>query len=137
MVPMTGLVSGAFDMLHYGHVEFLRSAKLTCDQLIVCVNSDASVRRAKGPQRPVFSQVERIAIVGALRSVDAVIGFDSETDLERICEEFAPHLLRIVGSDYRGKNVIGAHLAHVIYLDRGHYSTSQIIERIHACNLTD
>src|SRR5262245_27799265 len=79
------LANGCFDLLHVGHVRYLRAARAMGDALIVAVNSDASVRRLKGPGRPLVSAEERAEILAALAAVDAVVVFadDSVDDLVR------------------------------------------------------
>lgn len=125
---MNVIVSGAFDLLHAGHVDFLRRAKLFGSRLIVAVNSDASVQRSKGPTRPIYSQAERLVLVGALRFVDLALLFDQEAELAELCREFAP-CIRVVGEDH--EIVTGSELAKlVVRLPRGEYSTSAIIERV-------
>ncbi len=73
------LANGAFDLLHVGHVRYLRGARALGDVLVVAVNSDASVRRAKGEGRPVLPQNERAELVAALEGVDWVLIFDDDT----------------------------------------------------------
>jgi D-glycero-beta-D-manno-heptose 1-phosphate adenylyltransferase len=72
------LANGCFDLLHVGHVRYLQAAKLLGDVLLVALNSDASVRRLKGPGRPLMPAAERAELVGALCSVDAVVIFDDD-----------------------------------------------------------
>ena len=73
------LANGAFDLLHVGHVRYLQAAKAFGDVLVVAVNSDASVRRAKGPTRPVVPEDERAELVAALACVDYVVVFADDT----------------------------------------------------------
>ena len=73
------LANGCFDLLHVGHVRYLRSARALGDALIVGVNADASVRRLKGRGRPLVAALERAEIVGALTAVDAVVLFDDDS----------------------------------------------------------
>ena len=73
------LANGCFDLLHVGHVRYLRAARALGDALVVGLNSDASVRRLKGPGRPVMAAGERAELVGALAGVDAVVVFDEDT----------------------------------------------------------
>jgi D-beta-D-heptose 7-phosphate kinase / D-beta-D-heptose 1-phosphate adenosyltransferase len=89
---------GCFDLLHAGHVRALEAARALGDCLIVCLNSDASVRRLKGPDRPLVAQDERAALLAALSCVDAVIVFD-EDDPRAVLRELRPHVWA-KGGDY-------------------------------------
>ncbi len=90
---------GCFDLLHAGHVESLRAARGLGDALIVCLNSDASVRRLKGPQRPIVPVEDRAAVLAALSCVDAVAIFDDDSPA-RLLERLRPHVF-VKGGDYR------------------------------------
>ncbi|MGV9539669.1 D-glycero-beta-D-manno-heptose 1-phosphate adenylyltransferase, partial [Streptosporangium sandarakinum] len=89
---------GCFDLLHAGHVSLLRRARALGDALIVCVNSDASVRRLKGPGRPVVGQRDRVEVLRALQCVDAVAVFDEDTPVAMI-ERLRPDVW-VKGGDY-------------------------------------
>ena len=71
--------NGAFDLLHVGHIRYLEGAKREADRLVVAINSDASVRALKGPNRPILSESDRAELVAALRAVDYVVIFDEPT----------------------------------------------------------
>ena len=71
--------NGVFDLLHVGHVRYLQAAAEEADRLVVAVNADASVRRLKGPSRPILDEAARAGMVGALRGVDYVVLFDADT----------------------------------------------------------
>lgn len=101
-----GFTNGCFDILHPGHVSLLAAARRACDRLIVALNDDASVRRLKGPPRPVNPLESRAAVMAAVRSVDAVVSFSENTPLELI-RFLLPDVL-IKGSDYRPEDVVGA-----------------------------
>jgi D-beta-D-heptose 7-phosphate kinase/D-beta-D-heptose 1-phosphate adenosyltransferase len=90
--------SGCFDLLHAGHVATLRGARDLGDCLVVCLNSDDSVRRLKGPNRPLVPQAERAAVLGALEFVDAVVVFDEDTP-EAVLERLRPDIFA-KGGDY-------------------------------------
>ncbi|MFP6700773.1 MAG: SIS domain-containing protein, partial [Planctomycetaceae bacterium] len=90
--------SGCFDLLHAGHLGVIEAASAEADVLIVGVNSDDSVRRLKGPERPIVPQAERAALIGALRSVDLVVVFD-EDDPSRCVELLTPEVY-CKGGDY-------------------------------------
>ena len=98
--------NGCFDLLHIGHIRLLEEARRKGERLIVGVNSDASVRRLKGPTRPIVGQEERAQVLAALGSVDAVVIFDENTPL-RLIEALRPDVL-VKGGDYRESNIVGA-----------------------------
>jgi len=97
--------NGVFDILHRGHVEYLQKAKAMGDILIVGLNSDASTRRLKGPERPVQSQADRAAVLLALRAVDYVVIFGEDTPYELI-RQVRPDVL-VKGSDYKLSEIVG------------------------------
>ena len=101
-----GFTNGCFDIMHAGHVALLAAARAECDRLIVALNSDASTRRLKGPQRPVNPLHDRSAVIAAVGSVDAVISFDDDTPIELI-RRLKPDVL-IKGGDYTIATVVGA-----------------------------
>jgi len=98
--------NGCFDILHVGHVRYLREARLLGDKLIVGLNSDASVKRLKGESRPVVSQDDRKEVLEALEFVDEVHIFDEDTPLELI-KKIQPQIL-VKGGDYSIGNIVGA-----------------------------
>jgi D-beta-D-heptose 7-phosphate kinase / D-beta-D-heptose 1-phosphate adenosyltransferase len=89
---------GCFDLLHAGHVHMLERARALGDCLIVCLNSDASVARLKGPDRPLVDEQDRAAVLAALACVDAVVVF-GEDDPSRVLGELRPHVW-VKGGDY-------------------------------------
>jgi len=98
--------NGCFDILHYGHVKYLEAAKKKGDILIVGMNTDASVRRLKGPGRPVTPEKERAAILAALACVDYVTLFAEDTPL-RLIEAVRPDVL-VKGRDWKKTEIVGA-----------------------------
>jgi D-beta-D-heptose 7-phosphate kinase/D-beta-D-heptose 1-phosphate adenosyltransferase len=100
--------NGCFDLLHRGHVELLRAARAHGDLLAVGLNTDASVRRLKGGDRPWMAEEDRGAVVAALAAVDLVVFFDEDTPLELV-RELVPDVL-VKGADYRPEEVVGADL---------------------------
>ncbi len=98
--------NGCFDVLHRGHVEYLHAARTLGDVLVVGLNSDDSVRRLKGPSRPVNRIDDRAWVLGGLAAVDAVTVFDQDTPRELI-DGLLPDIL-IKGGDYRADQVVGA-----------------------------
>ena len=128
--------NGVFDLLHVGHVDLLTAARSLGDHLIVALNSDASVRRLKGPTRPVRTEAERAYVLAALEAVDAVTVFEQDTPLE-IVLALRPDVL-VKGGDYTPDTIVGrreveswgGHV-HVVPLTEGQ-STTRIIEALRA-----
>ena len=98
--------NGCFDLFHAGHVHLLTEASRLGDVLVVAVDSDESVRRLKGPSRPIIAGSERMAVIAALTAVDAVVPFES-SGLEELIRAVGPDVL-VKGSDYRSAEVVGA-----------------------------
>ena len=101
-----GFTNGVFDLLHPGHVTLLSQAKAACDRLVVGLNSDASVKRLKGPARPVQNESARSAVLASLAAVDLVVIFGEDTPLALI-EQIRPDVL-VKGADYTLATVVGA-----------------------------
>ncbi len=97
------LANGAFDLLHVGHVRYLQGAKAFADVLVVAVNADVSVRRAKGPTRPAVPEAERAEIVAALGAVDWVVVFSEDT-VQQVIEALHPDF-HVKGTDYTPESV--------------------------------
>ena len=126
--------NGVFDLLHPGHVRYLRGARALGDALIVGLNSDRSVRANKGPDRPITPQRERAELLLALAPVDAVVIFDDETPLA-VITAIEPDVL-VKGADWGpddivGRDVVEARGGRVVRVDLapGH-STSGIIQKV-------
>jgi D-beta-D-heptose 7-phosphate kinase/D-beta-D-heptose 1-phosphate adenosyltransferase len=119
--------NGCFDILHTGHFELLAEAKSLGGKLIVGINSDASVKRFKGPKRPINNVNNRKKQLELLPWVDEVIVFDEDTPY-RLIKEVVPHVI-VKGGDYTVEQVVGHDLAdvHLVPTVEG-YSTTQIIE---------
>jgi D-beta-D-heptose 7-phosphate kinase/D-beta-D-heptose 1-phosphate adenosyltransferase len=100
--------NGCFDLLHPGHISLLQKARDLGDRLIVGLNADASIRRLKGPSRPILSELDRAALLGALACVDMVVLFEEDTPLSLI-EAIRPDIL-VKGADYRITEVVGREL---------------------------
>jgi D-beta-D-heptose 7-phosphate kinase/D-beta-D-heptose 1-phosphate adenosyltransferase len=98
--------NGVFDLLHPGHVDVLVGARRRGDALVVGLNGDDSVRRLKGPERPVRSQAERAYVLAAFACVDAVVLFDEDTPLSLI-RRLEPDVL-VKGGDYSEATIVGA-----------------------------
>ena len=125
--------NGCFDILHLGHVQYLAFARRQGDVLVVGLNSDASVRRNKGPRRPIVPEDERAALLLALRCVDYVVLFDEETP-ERLVERLVPDVL-VKGPDWAhyvaGREVVEAAGGRVVLADLvPGRSTTGLVERI-------
>jgi len=98
--------NGCFDLLHIGHVRYLQEAKSLGDLLIVALNTDASVRKLKGPERPVQSENDRAEILAALGCVDFTLLFDEQTP-ENVIREIKPDIL-VKGGDWKVEQIVGA-----------------------------
>jgi D-beta-D-heptose 7-phosphate kinase/D-beta-D-heptose 1-phosphate adenosyltransferase len=126
-----GFANGCFDLIHPGHVQLLTQARAGCDRLIVALNTDASVRRLKGPARPVQNEDARAIVMASLSPVDMVVLFDEDTPLEMI-QALRPDVL-VKGSDYTVDQVIGGDLVRdwggkvlLVDLREGHSTTGTI-----------
>lgn len=122
-------VNGCFDVLHPGHIQLFKYAKSLGDYLIVAIDSDKRVSEMKGPERPIFSQSDRSQTLEAIRYIDVVHIFDSKEDLENLLKSIAPDIM-IVGSDWKGKEVVGEQYAKTVrFFDRvGGYSTTKTLQ---------
>lgn len=126
--------NGCYDLLHAGHLSLLRASAALGDVLVLAINSDDSVRRLKGPTRPIVPAAERAALLAALSCVDVVTIFEEDTPLETLAT-LRPHIL-VKGQDYSLRDVVGRELVEswggrvelVQLLDN--HSTSAIVERI-------
>lgn len=123
--------NGVFDLLHPGHIDVLYGARACGDVLIVGINSDASVRRLKGPERPVRSEADRAYVLAALAVVDCVAVFEQDTPLELI-ELLQPDVI-VKGGDYDASTIVGSVETRarggevvIIPLTPGHSTTATI-----------
>jgi D-beta-D-heptose 7-phosphate kinase/D-beta-D-heptose 1-phosphate adenosyltransferase len=128
-----GFTNGVFDLLHPGHIKVLAQARAACDRLVVGLNSDASVRRLKGKDRPIQGERARAEVLAGLEAVDLVIIFPQDTPLELI-KRVEPTVL-VKGGDYQPGQVVGRELVEklggkvvVVDLVQG-YSTTRIVEK--------
>lgn len=128
--------NGVFDLLHRGHVDVLNEARREGAALVVGINSDASVRRLKGEERPVCASPERAYVLAALECVDAVVEFEQDTPLELVTL-LQPDVI-VKGGDYSPETIVGADIVRardgrvvVVPIVPGH-STTSTIEKLRA-----
>ncbi len=126
--------NGCFDILHLGHIDYLEKSRALGDKLIVGLNTDLSVRRLKGEQRPLNNEEARARLLAALEFVDAVVLFSEDTPKDLI-EWLQPDIL-VKGNDYLAENIVGADIVkarggrvETISLVDG-FSTTNIVEKI-------
>ena len=129
-----GFTNGCFDLLHPGHVTLLTKARAACDKLIVGLNSDLSVKRLKGPDRPIQNELARATVMASLASVDLVVLFKDDTPIELI-EAIRPEVL-VKGADYTEEEVVGGPFVRsyggrvfLVPVEQGH-STTGMVSRI-------
>ena len=125
------IVNGTFDILHRGHIELLEHAKSLGEFLLVCIDTDERVKELKGLDRPINNQNDRAFMLQGLKCVDAVWTFNSEKDLEQICEMYQADIM-VKGKDYEGKRIVGVeHCKEIKFVELvDGYSTTNIIQRI-------
>jgi D-beta-D-heptose 7-phosphate kinase/D-beta-D-heptose 1-phosphate adenosyltransferase len=132
--------NGCFDLMHAGHVRYFQFCRAQGDFLVVAINSDDSVRRIKGPERPIMTLEERTTVLAGLAAVDVIIPFDESTPIE-IIKSVGPDVL-VKGEDYKDKVVVGR---EVVEASGGHVvlaplwpgvSTTRMIERVAAASQT-
>jgi len=124
-------VNGTFDVLHIAHIRLLNYAKSQGDYLHVAIDTDARVKEKKGETRPIYPQEERKFFLMNLKAVDNVSFFSTDEELENTIKEYAPDIM-IIGSDWKGKPVIGSQFAKELkFYDRiENYSTTATIQSI-------
>ena len=126
--------NGCCDLLHLGHVDYIEKARNLGDKLVLGLNTDSSVSRFKGPERPLQDQNSRARVLAALQFIDLVVFFDEDTP-QNLISELIPNIL-VKGSDYLAENIVGA---DVVKKNGGEvktidfvpgYSTTRIVEKI-------
>jgi rfaE bifunctional protein nucleotidyltransferase chain/domain len=126
--------NGCFDLIHLGHVDYLEKARALGQKLVLGLNTDDSVSRYKGPERPLQDQNSRARVLAAMQFIDLVVFFNEDTPLSLI-SELVPDVL-VKGSDYLTENIVGADVVQkaggevkTIDFVSG-YSTTRIVEKI-------
>jgi D-glycero-beta-D-manno-heptose 1-phosphate adenylyltransferase len=126
--------NGCFDLIHLGHVDYLEKARQLGDKLVLGLNTDDSVSRFKGPERPLQDQNSRARVLAAMQFIDLVVYFNEDTPFSLI-SELVPDIL-VKGSDYLTENIVGADVVKkaggvvkTIDFVPG-YSTTRIVEKI-------
>jgi rfaE bifunctional protein nucleotidyltransferase chain/domain len=126
--------NGCFDLIHLGHVDYLEKARNLGDKLVLGLNTDSSVSRFKGPERPLQDQNSRARVLASMEFIDLVVFFDEDTPKDLI-SALIPNIL-VKGSDYLAENIVGA---DVVKNNGGEvktidfvpgYSTTRIVEKI-------
>lgn len=126
--------NGCFDILHLGHVHYLAEAKSLGNKMVLGLNTDASVKRLKGPERPINNELARALVLASLHCIDAIVFFGEDTPLELI-KALSPDIL-VKGADYKPEEIVGYDVlmsyggeVKTIELEPG-YSTTAVLEKI-------
>ena len=126
-----GFTNGCFDLLHPGHISLLSDARAQCDRLVVGLNSDSSVKKLKGKDRPIQGETSRAQVLGAMSAVDGIVIFSEQTPLKLI-KAFKPDIL-IKGADYSKDAVVGADVVegyggrvYLAKIKKGHSTTGTV-----------
>ena len=125
------VVNGTFDILHVGHIMLLNTARSMGDYLLVCIDTDRRVKELKGDLRPINNQIDRRTMLSNFKAVDQVEFFDSDEDLINLLKVHNPDIM-VKGSDYRGKDIVGAeYCKRIEFFERlNEYSTTKTIQDI-------
>ena len=121
--------NGCFDVLHRGHIELFRYAKSLGNELVVGIDTDDKVKKDKSEDRPINNLQDRIFMLQSIKYIDKVIPFDSTEDLRKTIRWYQPDLM-VIGSDWKGKDIIGREFSDkLVFFNRvGDYSTTNILE---------
>ena len=134
MMYKTGIIFGSWDLLHAGHQLMIGEADELCEELIVCLHTDPTIDR-KSKNRPVETVFERYLRLNSFESINYIVPYSHESDIELILRAFKPDV-RFMGSDYRDRDFTGRDYCQqngiqILFLDREHgLSTSELRERI-------
>ena len=122
-------VNGCFDVLHVGHIKMLKYAKSLGGELVVAIDSDRRVKDSKGKDRPFNNQKDREFFLRSINYVDDVYIFDTDLDLTNLIKKINPEHM-VVGSDWKGKRIIGSEYAkNINFFERiDEYSTTKILQ---------
>ena len=121
--------NGCFDILHRMHVELFQFCKSKGDKVIVGLNSDASIKRLKGKERPIFNQDDRKFLLESLECVDEVVVFEEDTPYELIKKIRPDHIVK--GGDYKPEDVVGNDISKVIIFNYDeNYSTTKTLSKL-------
>ena len=121
--------NGCFDILHRGHIEMFRYAKSLGDELVVGIDTDEKVKLDKGDNRPINNLQDRMYMLQSIKYINKVIPFDSTEDLRKTIRWYQPDLM-VIGSDWKGKDVIGREFSDkLVFFNRvGDYSTTNFLK---------
>ena len=121
--------NGCFDILHRGHIEMFRYAKSLGDELVVGIDTDEKVQLDKGENRPINNLQDRMYMLQSIKYINKVIPFDSTEDLRKTIRWYQPDLM-VIGSDWKGKDVIGREFSDkLVFFNRvGDYSTTNFLK---------
>tara|TARA_Y100001938_G_C7888204_1_gene328484 strand:- start:222 stop:611 length:390 start_codon:yes stop_codon:yes gene_type:complete len=124
-------INGCFDILHRGHVELFKYAKSLGDYLVVGIDEDERIKNAKGPSRPVNNVKDRKMVLESISYIDEVVTFSSDSELENSVLNSQASTM-VIGSDYKGKRIIGAqHVDEIKFFNRiANYSTTKIVDNL-------
>jgi len=123
--------NGCFDILHRGHVELFRYAKSLGDYLVVGIDEDERIKNTKGINRPVNNAKDRKIVLESISYIDEVVTFSSDSELEKSVLNSQASTM-VIGSDYKGKRIIGAqHVNEIKFFNRiADYSTTKIVDNL-------
>lgn len=123
--------NGCFDILHRGHIELFKYAKSLGNYLVVGIDEDERVKQSKGDSRPINTTSDRKAVLESIKYIDEVVTFSKDSELEN-CVLNSEASIMVIGSDYKGKRVIGAqYVDEVKFFNRlTDYSTTKIVESL-------
>ncbi len=123
--------NGCFDILHRGHIELFKYAKSLGNYLVVGIDEDERVKQSKGDSRPINTTSDRKAVLESIKYIDEVVTFSKDSELEN-CVLNSEASIMVIGSDYKGKRVIGAqYVDEVKFFNRlTDYSTTKIVENL-------